>query len=1239
MKKLLIVLFTFTFSLFTALCSAQFTDIVTFTGQSAPDSGSLPTGNVVRLGNLLYSTAIGGGAYNQGVLISMDTNGNNYRVLWDFGANSADGNGPLGNLLFLGGKFYGMTQFGGANDKGSIYSIDTNGTNYNILWSFAAGGGTNGSVPNGSLTFSSGILYGMTLTGGANSSGNVFSIDTNGTNYTDLQDFASGSSPHGSLNFLGGKLYGMSTSGGAHSEGFIFSMDSNGANDKDIWDFEGGGDTNGDTPLFTYFSVVGGKLYGMTAAGGLNNVGLIFSIDTNGNNYHDLFNFDGTNGELPYGSLIVSGSTLYGMTQEGGTYNDGNVFSLDTNGSGFRNLFDFDGTNGSAPYGSLAISNGVLYGTASGGGTPNDGVVFSYVPITATATSTNVTCISGSNGIANVNVNGGISPYTYQWNDGLSQAAATATGLTVGTYKVYVYDNNHIEDSAVVSIAQPSELRDSVSVTNVICNGGSGSATANVGGGGTPYTYMWSDANSQTTATATGLVAGTYSVSIKDACGADSVVNISITQPTIFSASVSTTANITCYGANTGSASASVSGGTAPYYYTWTNGAGTNATATGLTAGTYSVYITDACGGAPLSASVEITQPNMLSVSTSTTANVTCYNGNNGSASATVSGGTSPYTYAWSDAGSQTTANAVGLSVGSYTVTITDACGGDITSAGVIITQPNILSISASTTANVICYGTNTGSASATVSGGTSPYTYLWSDANSQSTITATGLVAGTYTVTITDACGSDLSTAGAVISGPSLLSVSAITTANASCGNIGSASSSVSGGTMPYTYLWNDANSQTTANAVGLSVGSYTVTITDACGGDMATAGVIISGPSMLAATAVITANITCYGTNTGSASATVSGGTSPYYYTWTPSGGTNANATGLTAGTYSVYITDACGGAPISASVEISQPAGLNVSASATANVTCNGDDNGSASSAVSGGATPYTYLWSDPGTQSTASATGLSAGVYTVTITDACGTDMATTTISITQPNALTVGVFDESISCYNGDNGSIYSHVHGGTQPYTYQWTGGVNTPDLTGLSAGTYTLGITDNNNCSNSVTVIITQPATALSISTYSQDDNGSANGIATVTASGGTSPYTYSWAPEGQTVNTITGLSAGSYCCNVTDANGCTESTCVTVSSSLGIDNISNLSGINIYPNPTISSFTITGVTQGQVIELYNYIGQRISSNIVSNVTTMHFDISDKANGVYLIRILNTDGTLVTEKKMIKTQ
>jgi len=365
MQKLL---FTLTFLLSTLFCVAQFADIHSFNYTNGGD----PSGSLILSADStkVYGMTPNGGANNYGCIFVMDTNGSNYRELYDF--NYIDGAKPFGSLVLAGGNLYGVTRSGGINQDGVIFQVDTvNGGRYRDIFNFNY---TNGKSPNGSLIIYKNVLYGTTDSGGTNGQGNIFSIDTNGTHFRDMYNFngTSGSYPMGSLTMVRNKLYGMTNTGGAHTDGVIFSIDTNGAAYKDMFDFTSGIGT------LPYGSLVAGgnALFGMTYYNGLHNQGVLFSIDTNGSGYKILVNFSGPNGSDPEGSLIVSGNRLYGMTSEGGINASGNVFSVKTNGTGFVKMFDFDNINGGYPKGDLVLDGNSLLGMTMNGGANSSGVVF-----------------------------------------------------------------------------------------------------------------------------------------------------------------------------------------------------------------------------------------------------------------------------------------------------------------------------------------------------------------------------------------------------------------------------------------------------------------------------------------------------------------------------------------------------------------------------------------------------------------------------------------------------------------------------------------------------------------------------------------------------------------------------------------------------------------------------------------------------------------------------------------------
>ncbi len=373
------LLFCSLFCLGMGTIHAQYTDLHDFSGLISKNPyGSL---TLSSSGGELYGMASGGGSTSAGCIFSIDTGGAVYNELFDF--NDTDGAAPFGSLVLSmsGNVLYGMTSGdGGTGGDGTVFSIHTDGSRFELLHKF---NDTTGLEPFGSLVLSvSGkTLFGMTFGGGANGYGLIFSLDTDGTRFTDLYDFspASGYEPEGSLILSadGNKLYGMTRSGGTalNPLGTLFVIDTNGAGYRVLLNFDG---TNGSEPGYGQLtlSASGSVLYGMTQLGGVNAIGNIFSMDTDGTAYRDLLDFDITTGQYAWGSLILSDSLLYGMTEWGGTAQLGNIFSVDTNGTHFTNLHLFNHTDGSDPFGALTLYKGALYGMCRDGGLNETGDIF-----------------------------------------------------------------------------------------------------------------------------------------------------------------------------------------------------------------------------------------------------------------------------------------------------------------------------------------------------------------------------------------------------------------------------------------------------------------------------------------------------------------------------------------------------------------------------------------------------------------------------------------------------------------------------------------------------------------------------------------------------------------------------------------------------------------------------------------------------------------------------------------------
>lgn len=410
---------------------------------------------------------------------------------------------------------------------------------------------------------------------------------------------------------------------------------------------------------------------------------------------------------------------------------------------------------------------------------------------------------------------------------------------------------------------------------------------------------------------------------ITDICGRQTFANVPIVVQC--NLTVSTTLGQPCFGGGTnGSIAMTITGGTAPYTYSWArtgggSGTGTGTTISGLSAGTYNVTVTSANGCAG-TFSRTLTDAPQINI-TATPTPVSCSGGATGSISVSVSGGTPGYTYNWG--GGVTTQNRSGLAGGTYNLTVTDSRGCTATTS-VVVAGATAISVTPTTTP-VSCFGTSTGAISLAVSGGSGSYTYLWNDGTT--TQNRTGIAAGTYAVTVTDANGCTQTATGISVTQPAAALAVTFAPTNVACNgaSTGSITANVTGGTMPYTYDWTGTPAgDGTATISSLAAGTYAVTVTDNKG-CTAVASVTITEPFPLRINSLVT-DPTCPPTaaspvnSDGAINLTVSGGNGPYTYSWTTVGGsglapTAEDQTGLTAGTYNVTVTDT-GGCTITAS-----------------------------------------------------------------------------------------------------------------------------------------------------------------------------------------------------------------------------------------------------------------------------------------------------------------------------------
>ncbi len=872
-------------------------------------------------------------------------------------------------------------------------------------------------------------------------------------------------------------------------------------------------------------------------------------------------------------------------------------------------------------------------------------------PLAASLAPVSVRCKGENNGSITTNISGGVAPYKCTWNSG--DTTRNRNGLTPGTYSVTIIDNIGQTVSATATITEPAILVATNIVSNfngknVSCyNSTNGFINLNVTGGNVPYTFSWSPSGS-TSQNLTNVGAGTYSYQVTDSrgCVTSSSATLSAPSQLISPRTVSNYNgnNVSCNGSTNGFINLSPTGGIAPYTYSWTPGGSTSQNLNNIGAGNYTYAVTDA-NGCTSTGTVTLTAPSALTtpnaISNYNGSGVSCTGSTNGFINLYVNGGTAPYSYFWSPGGN-TSPNRANLGAGTYSYTVTDA-NGCSTSNSVTLTEPQPLAapqtISNYNGSSISCYGSTNGFINIVASGGTSPFTYAW--AQSASTLpNRTNLGAGTYSYTVTDANGCSTSNSATLTSPAALTSPQTVSNYNGngvSCAGSsnGSISLTVTGGTSPYSYLWSPGGN-TTSSRSNLSAGTYSYTVTDANGCSNSNS-VTLSQPAAMSIP-VVTSNyngsgVSCLGSTDGFISLSVIGGTSPYSYNWSSTSASTPNLTNLSAGGYSYSVTDANGCAQ-TGSVVITAPADLSVlhvvSNYNGSSISCNGSANGSIDLTVSGGTTPYSYLWS-PGGSTGQNLSNLGSGNYSYSVTDANGCVVANS-VTLSSANSMSVPYTTSdyngsSVTCFGATDGFINLSVIGGTSPFTYSWQPNVSTDSsLRNLGAGMYSFTVTDANGCTASDSVVLTEPVAINAPSVSSSYNgsgiscNGATNGYVNLLVSGGTGPYAYLWTPTGDTTSNLSNIGAGSYSCIVTDINGCSATDSITLTAP---DSLLTLDVLSSYNGSGVSCF---GSTDGNISLTVNGGTQPYTYNWLPNGDTTQ-NISNLASGAYSYTVTDANG------------
>jgi gliding motility-associated-like protein len=681
------------------------------------------------------------------------------------------------------------------------------------------------------------------------------------------------------------------------------------------------------------------------------------------------------------------------------------------------------------------------------------------------------------------------------------------------------------------------------------------------------------------------------------------VDSVTVVLPQFTGVVTAVSTNVSCNGASNGSIDISVIGGPLIATYQWSNGVFTE-DIMNLSPGSYTLTVTD-INGCSATLTELITEPAALGVSL-TTVDAICFGGDNGSASIVVTGGIAGYNLSWTGPAS---ADPLGLEIsasggdyqisqllaGVYNLTVMDL-NGCVQDLGFSISQPTNELFVSFQAQNVSCFGAADGSVSITANGGTPGYNVSWSGSVSGNPVgiemvnegdffSINQLSAGPLLILVTDAVGCRLN-GNIMVDTPPQITASAVTV-NPSCFGFSDGNVTVNavGGVGAFLYAINGGVSQTSNLFSGL-IGSitgfpYSITISDANGCTDVIDCILTQAPPLFISSvipSVVFGGFNVSGcANNGSIDLTATGGTGELNYMWSPGSWTSEDLTGLASGIYSVIVTDE-NGCQDTSSVVLSAPPILSSTAVVTSNynghdISCTGFSDGAIDASIQGGVPPFTISWTNTSSINIGSTTaifGLPEGQYFLLAVDANGCQTLDT-IDLIDPLPMSLNAAVSSsyngadVSCFSASDGTIELQVTGGIPSYNYEWTNNLGVQvsvleDPVNLSAGMYFVTIQDLNGCFIDTAITLTQPTIMSGEAMVSSDYNGadvscfeSTDGTVTVTAAGGILPYSYSWTSSSGSflgVNqTLNNIGAGLYFVTITDVNGCSTTTSVSVS------------------------------------------------------------------------------------------
>ncbi|MBR9919422.1 MAG: T9SS type A sorting domain-containing protein [Bacteroidetes bacterium] len=786
---------------------------------------------------------------------------------------------------------------------------------------------------------------------------------------------------------------------------------------------------------------------------------------------------------------------------------------------------------------------------------------------------------------------GGSAPYFFQWSGG--PTGDTLNNVPPGMYCVTLTDDNLCTVTDCITIANELEVDldyQQISCAN-ICDG---YILALPSGGTPPYTYLWNEGF--TDPLVEYLHPGLYTVTVTDANGCMNSASVDIFAPPEIEIDINAPI-LPCGAGSVGTATAIISGGVPPYSFQWSNGQ-SDLTATGLTPGeTYTLTVVDA-NFCLANAQVTIETETDIAVAVFTT-DAVCGSPMGGSAFAMATDGTPPYTFDWSNGGSGI--SITNLEAGEYTVTVTDLNGCIGVASGIVEDAPANIDLSFTYEYATAC-DANDGAIIVSAVGGTPPYTYLWDNGITSDTLD--GINSGIYFVTVTDS--NDCPVTGfAELTNDNLLAVEIIAAGN--CEGDNTLSAEAPSGMPPLQYEWSTGDNTMTLEDV--ASGTYSVTVEDASG--CIGVDTIDLDLDPLPEIEVQGFNTNCFGEDEGAVEVTTPVPASDYGILWN-TGDTTALVENLEPGDYSVIVTNILTGCFATDTVALSEPDSLYALMTGV-DLLCNGDSTGSVQIEAFGGTPPYVLLINGTDVSATGGLSDLPSGEYIGEVIDDNGC-IANTLITLEEPDSLDINLIPDTPNCEAGQDGSITAEVMGGTPPYSYSWNTGDSDDTVEGLMAGTYSVTITDANDCEAVASIDLPDGISPnVTIITNSPTCNGDSDGSLFAMASGGNAPYTFEWS-NGVSGQSNPDIPAGIYSVTVTDANNCEVVEMVELSAPDAIEiNIM----VDVQPCEDIAGGQVSATVSGGMPD-YSYLWSNGETTPV---------ITDLMAGTYYLTVTDVNG------------